>query len=435
VAGDADLARILAAAVEVVPEGKIVVALSGGADSAVAVLVVRRLDPRRHVRTVFVDHGWPASGEMRRGAAAVAAAVDVPLEVVAIPATTTETEARPHRLAALERASAGAPIVTGHHADDVAETTLLNLVRGSGAAGLASIPPVRSPYVRPLLGFRRATLRRIADVHALPYVDDPANEQPAHARSLVRTTALPALERVNPDAVDSIRRSAALLAADDALLARRSDAVPLWTEHGAVGLPAAALTMLPLPIASRVVRRALRTLRPPYAGSAADVATVVAAVGGARGELSGGLRCGLEGALVVIHDPHRTAPPPEEASLCVPGEHVGSTHRVVAEVGSPFPAMPGRERAMLRLDQMDDLVVRAAARGERIEIGIGSKLVRDARAEAGVPSRLRGAWPVVARHGKIAWIVGVRTSAWAGPARMDDRVVRLTTERLGSWMA
>ena len=59
--------------------------------------------------------------------------------------------------------------------------------------------------------------------------------------------------------------------------------------------------------------------------------------------------------------------------------------------------------------------MRAAAPGEKIDLGGGSKLARGAMAEAGVPRRLRAAWPVVAAPARIAWLVGARTAAWARP--------------------
>ena len=57
--------------------------------------------------------------------------------------------------------------------------------------------------------------------------------------------------------------------------------------------------------------------------------------------------------------------------------------------------------------------MRAAAAGDRIDIGTGSKKVADALNEAGIPLRKRPAWPVVECRGRIAWVVGVRVASWA----------------------
>ncbi len=423
---------LVAATADRFPAGSFVVALSGGADSAVAAWVATRLIPRRPIRCAFVDHGWPSSAALAAAAAAIAERLDLPLEVAAIEPAATETAARPRRLAALEAIAAGEPIVTGHHADDVAESVVLNLVRGAGSAGLASIPAQRPPFVRPLIDIPAAALRRVAEGVGLPFVDDPANYDPAHRRNIVRHDILPRLDGVAPAAPAALVRSARLLAGDDALLEARAAEVPLQVEPGAVGLPAAVFATLPGPVASRVVRRALRTVRPPYAGTEEDVATVVAAAGGLSGELSGGLRCGREGALVVVHDPSQLPAPPAPATLGVPGASETATHRIGAQLVSHHRPL-GRVRAVLAAGLAGELTVRATEEGERIDIGGGSKLVRDAMAEGDVPVRLRRGWPVVEAHGKIAWIAGVRSAAWAHPPPGAAQVLELTMERLRCW--
>ncbi len=423
---------LVAATVDRFPTVPFVVALSGGADSAVAAWVATRLAPRRRVRCVFVDHGWPASSTLHAAAAAIAERLGLPFEVAAVEPAGTETAARPLRLAALEAVAAGEPIVTAHHADDVAESVVLNLARGAGSSGLSSIPAQRTPFVRPFIDVPGAALRRVAAAVGLPFVDDPANLDPVHRRNVVRHDILPRLDDIAPGAAAALTRSARLLAADDALLEARAAAVPLYVESGAVGLPAAVIATLPGPVASRVVRRVLRTVRPPYAGTEDDVATVAAAAGGRSGVLSGGLRCGREGALVVVHDPSQLLDPPAPAPLGVPGVTETAAHRIAARL-VPHHRPLGRLRATLAADLAGRLTVRSAGEGERIDIGTGSKLVRDAMAEGAVPARLRRGWPVVEAHGKIAWIAGVRSAAWAHPQPEAAHVLELTMERLGCW--
>ncbi len=426
--------ELVAAVLPALPDGDLVVALSGGPDSAVAAYVATRARPPRNVRAVFVDHQWPGSAGLGAAARAIAARLHIELQTVSVAPSTTETAARRLRLAALAEAAGDATIVTGHHADDVAETVILNLVRGAGSAGLGSIPAQRPPFVRPLLGMTRATLRRIATELRLPFVDDRSNADSTHRRNAVRHQVLPSLEALASGAGAALSRSARLLAADDEMLEAAAAEIPLRAEAGAIGVPAAALTMLPGPVASRVVRRAVRALRPPYAGEMSDVAKIVASVSGPASSLSGGLRCEREGALVVIHDPAAAPGPAVSCALDVPGSCQGATHTVTARLVAAIPAQTmGRLVALLDADLAGSLVVRSAAAGERIDIGTGSKLVRDAMAEGGVPPRLREAWPVVARHGKIVWIAGVRVSAGARPHPGGVRVLELITERIGCW--
>jgi tRNA(Ile)-lysidine synthase len=109
-------------------------------------------------------------------------------------------------------------IATAHTADDAAETILLRLARGSGLRGLRGIPARRGRIVRPLLHARRSALRAALDAAGIRYVTDPSNADLAHARNRVRAELLPALERLNPAAVEALVRFGRLAAEDDDLL-------------------------------------------------------------------------------------------------------------------------------------------------------------------------------------------------------------------------
>ncbi|HEX7067381.1 MAG TPA: tRNA lysidine(34) synthetase TilS [Candidatus Limnocylindria bacterium] len=130
-----------------------------------------------------------------------------------------EDAARHARYRFLEEAApAGALIATAHTLDDLAETVLLNLMRGSGLTGVRGIPARRGRVVRPLLDERRARLRALLDAAGIGYRIDPSNEDPAHLRNRVRHELLPLLEQLRPGAVDRIGQFARLAADDEALL-------------------------------------------------------------------------------------------------------------------------------------------------------------------------------------------------------------------------
>jgi len=423
-------ARVLGLAAPLLPPGPLLVALSGGADSAVAAWVATRLDPRPDIVAVFVDHGWPHSAAMAESAVAVAATLGVPLRVVTVAAGDTETTARPARLAALEREAGGGAIVTGHHGGDDAETVVANLLRGAGSAGLSGIPLRRPPYIRPLLGVPATLVRDAAEELRLPYADDPSNRDPRHLRSRIRHEVLPLLTAASPGAAEALVRSGRLLAADDAALETIAARFPISTEPGAVKLPAAVLATQPEAVASRIVRRAIRTLRPPYPGSAADVAKVMAAITSPPVELSGGIRCRREGPFVTLIDPAAVPPTPHPVALAVPGtarfgEWDVEVRRAAAVAGRVAGGRP------LHLDPSigDRLIVRTARGGERIAIAGGTRPVRQVIAEAGVPDRLRAGWPVIEVRGKIAAVAGARIAAWAVPDQTSDSVLELITER------
>ena len=109
-------------------------------------------------------------------------------------------------------------ILTAHHADDSAETMLLNLLRGTGLKGLTGIPEKRDCILRPLLGATRAELAAYAAEHRIPFVEDSTNGTDDAARNMLRHQVLPVLKKLNPRVVENMSRTASLLAADEAAL-------------------------------------------------------------------------------------------------------------------------------------------------------------------------------------------------------------------------
>ena len=395
----------------------LVVALSGGADSAVAAWACAMTRPEGTVRALHVNHGWPASTQLEAAAAAIAAKLELPFEAVAVvPAAgpSPEGAAREARLGALAARADGALIVMGHHADDAAETVVGNLLRGAGATGLAGIAPERHPFVRPLLGMRRIDLRELATELDLPFIDDPSNEDRTLRRNLIRHEILPELNsHIDGDLVSVVGRSARHLAAEDAYL---DDMTPLQlaAADGDVTLVAVApLVTAPAVLAKRAIRAALREAHPPYPGTSREVDAVLAVTLGAvpRRDLGDGYVVEREGPYVAIYQPTEVVVP-EPVELPVPGRAQFGEHVIRAmEARSGERSSMSHDWCRLALPN-GTIVVRAPQTGDRVDIGTGSKKVSDALGEAGVPLRKRPAWPVVECRGRIAWVAGVRVASW-----------------------
>lgn len=94
-------------------------------------------------------------------------------------------------------------IATAHHADDQQETLLLNLLNGSGIAGLRGIGARQTPIVRPLLGFKRSELEEYARSEDLSYREDSSNLSLEYQRNRVRRLLLPELKELRP-AIDEL---------------------------------------------------------------------------------------------------------------------------------------------------------------------------------------------------------------------------------------
>lgn len=210
-----------------------------------------------------------------------------------------EEAARTLRYEFLERTAAErhcAYILTAHHADDSAETLLLNLTRGTGLKGLCGIPTHRGKLLRPFLEVSRRELADYAELHAVPHVEDETNALEEATRNVLRHRVLPVLRELNPRVAESMARTAALLAEDDAALdgyaCRLADrAVPC---SGGLSLELRLLAEEPPAVQTRAVLHLLERL----CGSRKDlgfphVRAVLDLAGGPEGERTVTLPYGL----------------------------------------------------------------------------------------------------------------------------------------------
>jgi tRNA(Ile)-lysidine synthase len=99
-------------------------------------------------------------------------------------------------------------ILTAHHADDQAETVMMNFFRGTGLKGLTGIPEKNGRVIRPLLIFRKADLSEYATNHHIQFVEDSSNLTSDYTRNLLRNEILPALENVYPKVKENILNNA-----------------------------------------------------------------------------------------------------------------------------------------------------------------------------------------------------------------------------------
>lgn len=255
-------------------------AVSGGADSLG--LMVLAVAAGNEVTAVHVDHGARPGSDLEadvvRAAAAHVGAAFCSERVEVAPGPNFEARARAARYAVLPD-----DVMTGHTADDQAETILLNVMRGSGLEGLAGMRP--GPR-HPILSLRRTETRALCLTHGLEPVDDPSNDDPRFRRNRVRHELLPLVDDIaDRDVVPLLVRLAghAREAADHlAEQAQRLDPTD-----------ASALTTAPIPIARMAVRRWLRPCsdhgHPPDAATI-DRVLAVARKGCVATDVGGGWR-------------------------------------------------------------------------------------------------------------------------------------------------
>lgn len=259
-----DLVRDLLSRSNFPAVGPVDCAVSGGPDSmALLVLAVAAgLSPTAH----HVDHG------LRPGSAAEADLVAIACErlgtgfvahrITLDDGPNLEARARAARFAALPSG-----ILTGHTADDQAETVLLNLMRGAGIDGIGGM---RRSFRKPLLALRRAETHELCRLCDITVAVDESNDDPRFRRNRVRHELVPLLDDIAQRDVSALlAREADLIADDERFLADLAAALDVHD--------ARALASAPVALARRAVRQWLADPYPP------DSATVERVLEVARG--------------------------------------------------------------------------------------------------------------------------------------------------------
>ncbi|UYM07009.1 tRNA lysidine(34) synthetase TilS [Solicola gregarius] len=285
---DVARARVLVrdALADLADGSRVLVAVSGGADSLALAAATAFVAPRRDLEAgaVVVDHGLQeGSDAVAWTAAARAKQLGLaPVEVARVEvgaAGGPEGAARAARYDALsgvaQRHDAVA-VLLGHTLDDQAETVLMGLARGSGARSLAAMAPADGLWRRPFLALSRTQTRAVCEETGVEWWDDPHNDDTAYTRVRVRTQALPALEAaLGPGVREALARTASLLRADADHLDELVERVEFEALDGDDRLDAETLAKLPRAIRTRVIRRhALRMGCPAADLTAAHVIEV-----------------------------------------------------------------------------------------------------------------------------------------------------------------
>jgi len=223
------------------------VALSGGADSIAllyALAAYRDAASAPPLHAIHVNHGLHgAAGEWADLCQRHADRLSIPLQITVCNIEPSgrglEADARRQRYRAFEGVLAEGDILfTAHHADDMVETVLLRLLRGSGPRGLSGIPRERAcgagRIFRPLLNTTSDTLRSAVEAAGLEYVTDPSNLETEQDRNYLRQAILPALAARWPGYRETIQRAAGL----QAMAQQRLSQLPLPRTETTMGEPA-----------------------------------------------------------------------------------------------------------------------------------------------------------------------------------------------------
>jgi tRNA(Ile)-lysidine synthase len=307
----------------------LVVAVSGGADSVALLRILDRLRrPESQLWVAHFHHGLrgAAADADEQFVARLAAHLNLGYRVGGAPAGLAnagdglEAAARRARYAFLTDAAeqlSARYLAIAHTADDQAETILHRVLRGTGPAGLAGMPRVRTlsgavSLIRPLLAIRRQELRDYLEAVGQDWREDATNARTDATRNWIRHEMLPAAaERVNPGVVDALVRLGSLAGEMQSLLAPLADAL---LERGTCRLPGSVfaiqcdvLSGQPRYLVREAIKLAWRREGWPEQAmglaeweALADLAQDAAAAGSQQRDFPGGIRVRRQGARLVL---------------------------------------------------------------------------------------------------------------------------------------
>jgi tRNA(Ile)-lysidine synthase len=447
------------------PGDRVVVGLSGGADSVALTEILVELKPRLGIEILLahLNHGLRAEAEEderfcrefaeEHSLPFAASRVDV-AENARRSKRSIEDEGRRARYQFLEAERirfAGRRIALGHTLDDQAETFLLRLLRGSGARGLGAIHPVKDgSVVRPLIECRRQEIESYLGARGRSFRLDITNLDPRFTRNRIRHEELPRLSSAyNPRLAESLARSTSLLRDEEEWMeeaTREAFEAVASASPGEVRLDRSGLSARPLALRRRLVRAAIERIRGLANVSHRHIEDVLALAEGAQS----GRELHLPGLLVQIsfHELRLSPKAPGRAPkarergyngfeyhLSIPTEVripecSGTLSARIAE-GSRDPEGANGDAVVVGFEgPVPELKVRGPRPGDRFHpLGApGSKPLSRYLMERRVSRELRPSVPLLVRGDsgeEILWVIGHGVSE---TSRVSSGVPRLALE-------
>ena len=427
---------------------RVVVAVSGGADSVALLDILHELSPQLGLDLVVAHFNHCLRpGEDERESAFLKELADLyqlPLfegkSSKNLPTSPSlEEEARAERydfFARVARELDSEKIALGHTMNDQAETVIMRLLRGSGPLGLSGIPPKRNQgIVRPLIEISRPQILAYLRAKGLHWIEDSSNRDLRFLRNRIRHELIPILQRYQPNLIQILSQTAEILRQDEEWLTNWAEQ---WLEVKAERLDSGALCVkiseflaLPSSLQARVLRAMLSSVGGGLRRISARHITAIQRLLTAsrpQGELN--LPLGL-----LVRKSYQTfqvevVGDEGDKGFLLEIKGIGSYRlerlqtRIRVDEVDPCQVKPrqlGQWEIVLDADKVSyPILVRPFRPGDRIApLGLkGTKKVKDLFIERKIPRHLRRLIPIFESRGKIMWVAGIR---------IDDRF-KLTEE-------
>ena len=418
------------------PDAKLIVALSGGADSVALLHVLLRLDYKCeavhcnfHLRgdESLRDEAFVRDMCHKMGVGLTVADFDT-VAYAGEKKISIEMAARDLRYAFFEKTAAehGADMIAvAHHKDDVAETMLLNLMRGTGIRGLHGIRPKNGIVVRPLLCVERNEIIEYLEGANIGYVTDSTNLKSDYTRNKVRLQILPLMREINPSIVSTLAQTAERMAGAEKIYDKAiEEGKERVMINGNINL--ALLAAEPSPEAL------LHEILSPLGFNGMQSDDIMNNIDGDSGKEYSSASHAIvrdRGMLLVEkkegNSPRINMPLPTEGTIETPQGCIAIEQTAFDGKIDKRPSVAMLDRAKLRLP----LQVRNVATGDRFRpFGMrGSKLVSDYLTDRKKSIiEKRNQLVVVDAQGEIVWLVGERVASTCAVTPATTDILRMT---------
>ncbi|MCC6712176.1 MAG: tRNA lysidine(34) synthetase TilS [Candidatus Dadabacteria bacterium] len=437
------------------PGDRVVVGLSGGADSVCLLYALHGLKAYRlTLLAAHLNHGIRGKeaardAEFSRGVAE-SLGVEFELGEADAPALrkksrlSLEDAARVLRYEFFEnvRKKHGASrIATAHTLDDQAETVLMRLLRGSGTRGLSGIPPVSGEYiVRPLIETGRAAIESFLKSRRIEWIDDSTNLERDYLRNRIRLDLLPALKEYNPKIMETLARTADILRLEEDFISREAGK-GFWRVFKREGSELTGnldkYIRLHSTVRIAVLMRALTETRENLKNvssihlSAADAFLTSMTASGESVFPGGSVVVKGHGSFLVTTKDDLA----KGFSYVIPSTGIWSFPELEVEIEeAPVKGLEEEREDVVYLDSDSvkfPIEVRSFKPGDRfVPLGMKSrKKVKDFFIDRKVPAFMRLRVPIFLSAGEIIWIGGMRIGERAKVKGKPEKVLKLTLLR------
>jgi tRNA(Ile)-lysidine synthase len=428
-----------------VPGDRLLVAFSGGPDSTCALLVLSAI--WNDVAAAYVNHRLRGAESEReeqhvrtfckqRGIRLFCEGIDW-----ARTPSNLEEEARKRRYRRLEKVARNQgynKVAIAHHKDDVVETFLLRLIRGSGPAGLSGLAVRRGRYIRPLLECSRKEILEYLSSTGVTYFRDSSNEELSHQRNRLRRDLIPYVEKhFNPAFGESILRASRWLREQNEVLdtlLKPYDRMMKRTGSD-IRIARRELAALSKPIRKNVLLRALAHADPTLRANSRMLDRLLSVV-----DLQQSME--LPGFLMVESSPdsivltHKTGAPGHfEVDVPGPGSYPFPPGKAVLRF--TVEKDPNRVRFSPEIAFLDansasfPLHIRNWKRGDSfIPLGMsGRKKLSDFFIDRKIPREQRKRVALVLKDDRLLWVAGYQIDHGARITEKTDRVLKIELRR------